>query len=147
MSSTAYMVMVKCNDDVTTDRRPTPGWNYNESRANLLDVYPTFIEHYRTLIYNGDFDACVPYLHNSEWVKDLSAKKGWSTAREWEPWLVDGMTGGCVTCCWTDYSFVRGMLLGFTMLCDIIGAMTEFMVRVLHSRSAIWIHDGYGDEA
>lgn len=36
---------------------PTPGWNYNESRAHLLDVYPEFIEHYRTLIFSGDFDA------------------------------------------------------------------------------------------
>ena len=34
------------------------GWNYNQSRAHLLDVYPTFISKYRTLIFNGDFDAC-----------------------------------------------------------------------------------------
>jgi hypothetical protein len=29
---------------------------------DLLDVYPEFIAAYRTLIFNGDFDACVPYL-------------------------------------------------------------------------------------
>lgn len=33
---------------------PAEGWNYNESRPHLLDVYPTFIEHYRTLIFNGN---------------------------------------------------------------------------------------------
>jgi hypothetical protein len=38
------------------------GWNYNQSREHLLDVYPSFIRSYRTLIFNGDFDACVPYL-------------------------------------------------------------------------------------
>jgi hypothetical protein len=35
----------------------------------------------------------------------------------------------------------RRVLLGFTMLCDVIGAVTEFMVWVLHVlRSVIGIH-------
>jgi hypothetical protein len=33
------------------------------------------------------------------------------------------------------------VLLGFTMLCDVISAVTEFMVRVVHSTSAIGIQD------
>jgi hypothetical protein len=33
------------------------------------------------------------------------------------------------------------------MLCDVISAVTEFMVRVLHSMSAIRIHDVAGVEA
>ena len=40
------------------------GWNYNQSRPHLLTIYPTLAASYRTLIFNGDFDACVPYLHN-----------------------------------------------------------------------------------
>jgi hypothetical protein len=32
----------------------------------------------------------------------------------------------------------------FTMLCDVISAVAEFMVRVLHSRSDIAIHDVAG---
>jgi len=39
---------------------PAADWNYNESRPHLLDVYPEFIDAYRTLIFNGDFDGCVP---------------------------------------------------------------------------------------
>jgi hypothetical protein len=33
------------------------------------------------------------------------------------------------------------VLLGFTMWCDAISAVTEFMARVLHSRSVVGIHD------
>lgn len=73
------------------------GWNYNESRPHLLDVYPTFIEHYRTLIFNGDFDACVPYIFNDGWTKWLAGKEGWKMTREWEPWLLDGTTSVCLS--------------------------------------------------
>ena len=38
------------------------------------------------------------------------------------------------------------MVFGFTMLCDVISAVAEFMVRVLHSRSPIWIHDVRGSK-
>jgi hypothetical protein len=34
----------------------------------------------------------------------------------------------------------RNVLLEFTMLGDVISAVTEFMVRVLHSRCAIWVY-------
>jgi hypothetical protein len=30
------------------------------------------------------------------------------------------------------------------MLCDVVSAVAEFMVRVFHSRSAVWIHDVAG---
>jgi hypothetical protein len=39
------------------------------------------------------------------------------------------------------------MLLGFMMLCDAISAVTEFMVRALHLRGAIGIHDVAGVKA
>jgi hypothetical protein len=48
-----------------------------------------------------------------------------------------------------NITFTRGVLLGFTMLChlcDVISAVTGFMVRVLHSRSAFGIHDVAGIE-
>jgi hypothetical protein len=38
------------------------------------------------------------------------------------------------------------LLLQFTMLCDAISAVTEFMVRVLYSRCAIAIHNVAGGE-
>jgi hypothetical protein len=38
-------------------------------------------------------------------------------------------------------NFTRGCYWEITVLCDIISAVAEFMVRVLHSMSAIRIHD------
>ena len=40
-----------------------------------------------------------------------------------------------------------GLLLRFTMLCDVISAVTELMVRVLQLALAIGIHDGTRVEA
>ena len=39
------------------------------------------------------------------------------------------------------------MVVGFTMLCDVISTVAEFMVTVLYSSIAIWIHDAAGVEA
>jgi hypothetical protein len=37
--------------------------------------------------------------------------------------------------------FPSRMLLGFMMLCGVSSAVAEFIVRVLHSRHGIGIHD------
>jgi hypothetical protein len=49
--------------------------------------------------------------------------------------------------CFGHERFTRGVLLGFTMLYDVISAAAEFMVRVLHSRSGVGIPDGVRVEA
>ena len=38
--------------------------NYHANTASLLPIYPTLISNYRTLIFNGDVDGCVPYIGN-----------------------------------------------------------------------------------
>ncbi|KAL5463733.1 hypothetical protein EMCRGX_G032660 [Ephydatia muelleri] len=40
----------------------TPNLNYTGNTDSLLPIYPTLIRTYRTLIYNGDVDGCVPYI-------------------------------------------------------------------------------------
>lgn len=38
-----------------------PGWTYNSTRQHLpRDTYPYLIQNMYVLIYNGDWDACVP---------------------------------------------------------------------------------------
>jgi len=69
----------------------------NQSRMHLLDVYPELIASYRTLIFNGDFDACVPYLHNERWTQHLAEEQGWETLREWQAWQMDEQVAGYVT--------------------------------------------------
>ena len=43
------------------------GWQYTSTRPNLpRDTYPK-LKHLEVLIYNGDWDACVPYTDNEAW--------------------------------------------------------------------------------
>ena len=69
----------------------------NQSRMHLLDVYPELIASYRTLIFNGDFDACVPYLHNERWTQHLADEQGWKTTRQWQAWQMDEQVAGYLT--------------------------------------------------
>ena len=38
--------------------------HYNANTASLLPIYPTLISTYRTMIFNGDVDGCVPFIGN-----------------------------------------------------------------------------------
>ena len=47
----------------------------------------------RVIIYNGDADACVPYLDNEAWVESL----GFSVTKPWTAWQTpDAPVGGYV---------------------------------------------------
>ena len=50
--------------------------NYHANTASLLPIYPTLIRTYRTLIFNGDVDGCVPYIGNEVIVIKMSVFKG-----------------------------------------------------------------------
>ena len=46
------------------------GWSYKSTRPNLpRDTYPLLLKNMRVLIYNGDWDACVPWTDNFAWTK------------------------------------------------------------------------------
>jgi len=67
--------------------------NYNSNIATLMPIYPTLIKNYRTLIFNGDVDACVPYNGNEEWTEGL----GLPLKQGWRAWFVDNQVAGYVT--------------------------------------------------
>ena len=63
---------------------PTVGRNYIRTRPNLpRDTYPFLTEHIRILIYNGDWDAKVPYTDNYKWTKDM----GFEIVEDWHQWF------------------------------------------------------------
>ncbi len=66
---------------------------YSGNTDSLLPLYPTLIARYRTLIYNGDVDACVPYTDNEVWTSGL----GFDVAQGWRAWAVNGQVAGYVT--------------------------------------------------
>jgi carboxypeptidase C (cathepsin A) len=66
------------------------GWTYNSTRPNLpRDTYPALVKKYRVLIYNGDWDACVPYTDNQAWTEGM----GFKVDEDWHPWLYTSEAG------------------------------------------------------
>ena len=66
---------------------------YQPTVPSLLPIYPTLIRTYRTLIYNGNVDACVPYTDNEDWTSGL----GLPVKESWRPWTVDDQVAGYAT--------------------------------------------------
>ena len=58
--------------------------HYERTRPNLpRDTYPFLTDHIRVLIYNGDWDAAVPYTDNIKWTKDM----GFKIVEDWHQWF------------------------------------------------------------
>ena len=59
-------------------------FRYKSTRPNLpRDTYPFLTDHIRVLIYNGDWDACVPYTDNMKWTKEM----GFDVVEDWHQWF------------------------------------------------------------
>ena len=61
--------------------------HYTTTRANLpRDTYPFLISKIRVVIYNGDWDACVPYTDNEAWTEGM----GYAVDAPWHAWTYNG---------------------------------------------------------
>lgn len=59
------------------------GWSYDSTRPNLpRDTYPLLASKIRVIIYNGDWDACVPYTDNDAWTSGM----GFPVLDPWHAW-------------------------------------------------------------
>jgi carboxypeptidase C (cathepsin A) len=69
--------------------------HYTSTRPNLpRDTYPALNDKYRVLVYNGDWDACVPYTDNEGWTEGM----GYEVKTAWHPWLYNSnQVGGYAT--------------------------------------------------
>lgn len=69
-------------------------FNYQRTeRDERVDVYPTIWKaNVRVLVYNGEADACVPFLDNEMWTRSLN----FSVAKPWTSWESVGQVGGYV---------------------------------------------------
>jgi len=67
-----------------------PGWSYSSTRPNLpRDTYPALNLNYRVVIFNGDWDACVPYTDNEAWTENM----GYQVASPWHAWIYTSESG------------------------------------------------------
>eukprot|EP00511_Aplanochytrium_stocchinoi_P011702 CAMPEP_0204875236 /NCGR_PEP_ID=MMETSP1348-20121228/45431_1 /ASSEMBLY_ACC=CAM_ASM_000700 /TAXON_ID=215587 /ORGANISM="Aplanochytrium stocchinoi, Strain GSBS06" /LENGTH=350 /DNA_ID=CAMNT_0052031565 /DNA_START=42 /DNA_END=1094 /DNA_ORIENTATION=- len=81
---------------------------YTPNRKNLpQDTYPELVKYTRVIIYNGDWDSCVPYTDNEAWTSSM----GFKVKKPWHPWLYGkGQVGGYSTIYSTegkyDFTFI-----------------------------------------
>lgn len=62
--------------------------SYTSTRPNLpRDTYPALNKFTRVLIYNGDWDACVPYTDNEAWTSSMN----YPMQASWHPWYVSAL--------------------------------------------------------
>lgn len=78
---------------------------YKSTRPNLpRDTYPFLIKNMKVTIYNGDWDAAVPYTDNEAWTEGM----GYAVKSPWHPWTYNGnQVGGYATVYdANDFSFI-----------------------------------------
>lgn len=68
----------------------TKGWSYTSTRTNLpANTYPELVGDIRVVVFNGDWDACVPYTDGQAWTEGM----GFKTAKSWHPWTYTSPLG------------------------------------------------------
>ncbi|CAE7624272.1 CTSA, partial [Symbiodinium microadriaticum] len=66
------------------------GWTYKSTRTNLpANTYPLLVSNIDVLVYNGDWDACVPYTDNEAWTEGM----GYSIKKSWHSWAYTSTSG------------------------------------------------------
>eukprot|EP00602_Paraphysomonas_sp_CaronLab_P004870 CAMPEP_0185024084 /NCGR_PEP_ID=MMETSP1103-20130426/6997_1 /TAXON_ID=36769 /ORGANISM="Paraphysomonas bandaiensis, Strain Caron Lab Isolate" /LENGTH=485 /DNA_ID=CAMNT_0027556943 /DNA_START=59 /DNA_END=1516 /DNA_ORIENTATION=- len=66
------------------------GWSYQSTRTNLpANTYPQLVSNIDVLVYNGDWDACVPYTDNEAWTENM----GFSVKDSWHAWTYTSSAG------------------------------------------------------
>lgn len=70
-------------------------FNYERTESDeRLDVYPTvYNAGVRVLIFNGEADACVPWIDNNNWVASMN----FTVAQSWTSWESLSQNAGYVT--------------------------------------------------
>jgi serine carboxypeptidase-like clade I len=67
-----------------------PGWSYKSTRGNLpADTYPQLIADINVVVFNGDWDACVPYTDNEAWTENM----GYPVKNAWHSWTYTSPSG------------------------------------------------------
>eukprot|EP00929_Paragymnodinium_shiwhaense_P108103 TRINITY_DN74430_c0_g1_i1.p1 TRINITY_DN74430_c0_g1~~TRINITY_DN74430_c0_g1_i1.p1 ORF type:complete len:509 (+),score=90.95 TRINITY_DN74430_c0_g1_i1:70-1596(+) len=66
------------------------GFDYSCSGPASVTIWPELAKKIRVLIYNGDADACVPYIGNEDWIALLESKGDLTEVSPWTPWYVPG---------------------------------------------------------
>jgi len=67
-----------------------PGWHYTSTRTNLpANTYPLLVSNIQVTIFNGDWDACVPYTDGEGWTEGM----GYPVKNGWHHWTYTSTSG------------------------------------------------------
>ena len=119
-------------------------FRYDLSGPASITLWPFLATHIRVLIYNGDADACVPYIGNAEWIEALEERGVLKEKQAWRPWYVGtkGRLGGKPPAGYVtsydvtgapdfDFSFATIRLAGHMVPTFMPGASLAFFERFL----------------
>lgn len=67
-------------------------FNYASSGPASIVLYPELVTKLRLLIYNGDADACVPYIANENWIARMEKQGDLQESSPWTPWFSTSKT-------------------------------------------------------
>ena len=68
----------------------TSSFNYDLSGPASVTLYPTLLQSgLRVLIYNGDADACVPYIGNEIWTTGMEERGYVEEVDAWHTWFIE----------------------------------------------------------
>ena len=68
----------------------TSAFSYSTSGPASVTLYPSLLASgLQVLIYNGDADACVPYIGNEIWTTGMEERGYVEEVDAWHPWAVD----------------------------------------------------------
>ena len=105
------------------------------------DLYPQLLQHYSAIIYNGDFDLCVPWTQNVAWTSNLAQTEGYNQTVAWQPWPNRQVPAGYVTThdvtADTTLSFVTFKGAGHMVPMYQPANAFEFFQRVLNGASLV----------
>ena len=116
-------------------------FNYARSGPASITLWPFLAKNLRVVIYNGDADACVPYVGNEEWITSLEDSGALTEKDAWTPWYTEKNSGkppaGYVTTFTVagapdkDFSFVTIRLAGHMVPTFQPAAALAFLGRFL----------------
>merc|ERR1711957_772372 len=83
---------------------------YSTFSGDSYSLYPELLSRYNVVIYNGDFDLCVPWSQNAEWTSMLAREQKYERKERWAPWpnalLPSGYVTEYVTPYGTNFTFL-----------------------------------------
>jgi len=94
-------------------------FDYASSGPASIVLYPELVRKLRLLIYNGDSDACVPYIANENWIARMEKQGDLEESSPWRPWFS------------TSKSTPAGYVTQYTAPHAIVGRDVDFQFKTI----------------